>query len=90
MAYQLAPPLVEYCQLPWVPALALLPTTAMPAKLEPVSMSANWPLKIALTVWPAGLTVSSATAASVPLPSVGASLTALTVIALTVLPPGGG
>ena len=51
-------------------------------------MSANWPLKIALTVCPAGLAVSSATAASAPLPSVGASLTLVTVmleVALAVL-----
>ena len=84
----MVPALVEYCQVPCVPALAVLPTTAMPPKLEPASMSANWPVKIVVTVWPAGLAVSSTTAASVPLPRVGASLIALTVIvALTVLPP---
>ena len=75
---QLPPALLEYCQLPCVPALALLPTTAMPLKLAPLSTSANWPVKIVPTDWPAGLAVSSATDTSVPLPRFGASLTALT------------
>ena len=73
IANQLAPLLLEYCHAPCVTALAVLPTTAMPPKLEPASGSENWPLKIVLTVCPAGLAVSSLTAASVPLPNVGAA-----------------
>ena len=82
-ANQLVPPLLEYCHTPCVPALAVLPTTAMPPKLAPASMSANCPLKIVLIDCPAGLAVSSLTAASAPLPSVGASLTALTLASIT-------
>ncbi len=48
------PPLLEYCQLPCVPALAVLPTTAMPPKLEPASTSANCPVKIVAPSGPRG------------------------------------
>ena len=79
IAYQLVPPLLKVLpHPPRCPALAVLPTTAMPAKPSP-STSLNWPPKIVLTVWPGRATVSSATAASVPSPSVGASFSAVMV-----------
>ena len=77
-----------YCHLPWA-AVAALATTATPAKLladEPpvwVSVvSLKTGLKIALTVAPVGLAVSSATPAKSTLAAVrnGASLTGVMVI----------
>ncbi|MDO9105953.1 MAG: hypothetical protein Q7U57_13450 [Methylovulum sp.] len=79
IANQFEPALVLYCQTPSVPLLAVLPTTATPLKLEPVSTSAKLRPVNALIAEPAGLDVSSLTADKVRLPKpVGASLTAAT------------
>ena len=59
-------PSVEYCQLPWVVALAVLPTTAIPARVPPGSLNRE-PNKLVM-VAPAGLAVSSLTAANVASP----------------------
>ena len=75
IANQLLPPLGEkYCQQPCIPASAGCQTTATPLGLAAESGSVNCPLKIALTASPLGSAVSSATAASVPSPRVGALL----------------
>ena len=75
-------PSVEYSQLPCVPALAALPTTARPESEAPESTSCNVTLLSVISwaiVRPAGATGSSATLASVRLPdNPGASFTGVT------------
>ena len=67
----------EYSHTPSVPALAVLPTTAMPPRPEPASTSEKLRDVSALIATPAGSAVSSSTAGIVVLPMpVGASFTA--------------
>ena len=79
-ANQLVPELLEYCHVPCVLTLAVLPTIAIPPKLDPVSTSAKSPVKIVVTVAPGGLLVLGRILANAPVESVGASFTLVTVI----------
>ena len=80
MADQFEPALVLYCHTPCVLALAVLPTTVTPPSVAPLSTSIKLRPVSALIAAPAGLAVSSLTAARLRFPKpVGASLTALTV-----------
>ena len=83
-AVQLAPPLVEYCQ---VPLASSTPMTATPSSAPESASEIGSPpapvARIADTVSPAGATVSSSIAVRTGEPessSTGASLTALTVM----------
>src|SRR5256885_17003072 len=95
MENQFVPPLVVYCHVPCVLALAVFAITATPLMLEPVSGSLNLPLNKLLNVDPAGLAVSSSIAASAASEvREGASLSALivslierAVAAIAVAPP---
>ena len=58
----------------------MLPTIAIPPKLDPVSTSANNPVKMVVIVVPGGLDVLGKTLVSEPAESVGASFKLVTVM----------